>query len=77
MLQCQQLSSAQACKLEAENATSRMEQEAEHQLQALAGRSELALEKLRNKLEKSEEKLGEFGTFVQVGIKFFMRCDLH
>ena len=57
----------QAGKLEAESATTRMEHEAELQLQSLATRSEQALEKLRSKLERSEEKLGEFGVFIQVG----------
>ncbi|CAK8693997.1 unnamed protein product [Clavelina lepadiformis] len=61
---CQQLTSVQASKLEAENVTSQVQQEAEHQLQALASRSELALDKLKGKSERADEKTKEFNTFV-------------
>uniref|UniRef100_H2XUT1 Centlein n=1 Tax=Ciona intestinalis TaxID=7719 RepID=H2XUT1_CIOIN len=61
----EQLSALQSSKLAAESMSSRIEEEAGQQLQKLADRSEQAIEKLRLKLEKSEEKLMEFSTFVK------------
>nr|CAB3232346.1 centlein [Phallusia mammillata] len=62
---CGEMSALQAGKLEAESATSLVEQAAEQQLQTLASRSEQALDKLKAKLERCEEKLNEFNLFVK------------
>jgi len=62
----------QASKLDAESATSKVEQAAEQQLQALANRSEQALDLLKNKLDRCDEKLKEFATFVKVLCSFLI-----
>uniref|UniRef100_H2YPP7 Uncharacterized protein n=1 Tax=Ciona savignyi TaxID=51511 RepID=H2YPP7_CIOSA len=61
----EQLSTLQTSKLAAENMSSKIEEEAGQQLQKLADRSEQAIEKLRLKLDRSDEKLAEFSTFVK------------